>query len=220
MLSVAEAEAAAMGGIARESLQSAAEAEAAAMEDMVEKENLQGAAEAEAAAMGEMARNVLVAEVATGEGMAERSLKVAVMKAARDMGTAAEEGAVRQAAEAVVAETMQVRDMEEARAEIEDAVQAMGWAAAEQVIMNVAQEVLQGAEESMASVAVVQDAVWVAILQDAHAVVVGQALAIGQVAGGVALLHVGAEPTEGLGAAAAAGAEKQAELGMVSKHFN
>ena len=147
MLSVAEAEAAAMGGIARESLQSAAEVGAAAMEDMVEREILQGAAEA--AAMGETARNVLVTEVATGEGMAERSpvgvLKVAVMKAARNMGTAAEKEAVRQAAEAVVAETMQVGDMEEALAEIEDAVQAMGWAAAELVIMNVAQEVLQGA---------------------------------------------------------------------------
>ena len=151
----AEAEAAAMGGIARESLQSAAEAEAAAMEDMVEfsKEILQGAAEAEAAAMGEMARSVLVAEVATREGMAERSpvgvLEVAVRNAARNMGTAAEKEAVREAAEAVVAEAMQVRDMEEALAEIEDAVQAMGWAAAELVIMNVAQEVLQGAEESM-----------------------------------------------------------------------
>ena len=141
-----EAEAVAMGDIARENLQSAAEAEAAAMEDMVEKEILQGAAEAEAAAMGEMARNVLVAEVATGEGMTERSpvgvLKVAVMKAARNMGTAAEKEAVRQAAEAVVAGTMQVGGMEEALAEIGDAVQAMGWAAAEQVIMNVAQEVL------------------------------------------------------------------------------
>ena len=128
------------------------------------------------------------------------------------MGTAAGKAAVRQAAEAVVAETMQVRDMEGARAEIEDAVQAMGWAAAEQAIVSVAQEVLQRAEESMELGTVVQDAVWVAILEDAHAVVVGQALAIGQVAGGVALLHVGAEPAEGLGAAAAAGAEEQAEL--------
>ena len=70
--------------------------------------------------------------------MAERSLKVAVMKAARNMGTAAKKEAVRQAAEAVVAETMQVGDMEEALAEIEDpdAVQAVGWAAAELVIRN------------------------------------------------------------------------------------
>jgi len=125
-----------------ESLLSAAEAEAAEMEDMM-RESLQGAAEAEAAAMGEMARNVLVAGVATGEGMAERSpvgvLTVAVVKAARNMGTAAEKEAVRAAAEAVVAETMQVGDMEKAAAEIEDAVQAMGWAAAEQAIMSVAQ---------------------------------------------------------------------------------
>ena len=211
--SAAEAEAAAMRGITRESLQSAAEAQAAAtMEDRVERENVQGAAEAEAAAVSEVAQNVWVAEVAMGEGMAERSLKVAVVKAARNVGTAAEKEAVRAAAEAVVAGAMQVRDMEEALAEIEDAVQAMGWAAAEQAIMSVAQEVLQGAEESMELGTVVQDAVWVAILQDAHAVVVGQALTIEQVAGGVALLHVGAEPAEGLGAVAAAGAEKQAEL--------
>ena len=73
--SAAEAEAAAMGDMVRESLQGAAEAEAAAMEDIVGKEILQGAAEAEAAAMGEtrMARNVWVAEVATEEGMAESS---------------------------------------------------------------------------------------------------------------------------------------------------
>ena len=63
------------------------------------------------------------------------------------MGTAAEKEAVRAAAEAVVAETMQVGDMEKAAAEIEDAVQAMGWAAAEQVIMSAAQEVLQGTED-------------------------------------------------------------------------
>ena len=183
-LSAAEAEAAEMEDMVRESLQGAAEAEAAAMKDMVGTEILRGAAEAEAAAMGEMTQNVLVTGVATREGMAERSpvgvLTVAVVKAARSMGTAAEKEAVRAAAEAVVAETMQVGNMEEALAEIGDAVQAMGWAAAEQVIMNVAQEVLQGAEESMASVAVIQDAVWVAILQDAHAVVVGQALTSGR----------------------------------------
>ena len=44
---------------------------------------------------------------------------------------------------------MQVGDMEEALAEIGDAVQAMGWAAAEQVIMKVAQEVLQTAEDGV-----------------------------------------------------------------------
>ena len=46
--------------------------------------------------------------------MAERSLvgvlQLAGMKAARQMGTAAEDGAVRQAAEIVVVEAMQVGD--------------------------------------------------------------------------------------------------------------
>ena len=137
LLSAAEAEAAEMEDMVRERLQGAAEAEAAAMKEMMWREILRGAAEAEAAAMGEMARNVLVAEVATGEGVAERSpvgVTVAVVKAARSMGTAAEKEAVRAAAEAVVAETMQVGGMEEARAEIGDAVQAMGWAAVEQAV--------------------------------------------------------------------------------------
>ena len=118
LLSAAEAEAAEMEDMVRESLQGAAEAEAAAMEDMAEREILQGAAKAEAAAMGEMTRNVLVAGVATGEGMAERSpvgVLTAIVKAARSMGTAAEKEAVRAAAEAVVAETMQVGDMEKER---------------------------------------------------------------------------------------------------------
>ena len=42
------------------------------------------------------------------------------------MGTAVKEEAVRRAAELVVVEAMQVEGMEAARAEIADAVQAMG----------------------------------------------------------------------------------------------
>ena len=87
----------------------------------------------------------------------------------------------------------------------------MGWAATELAIMNVAQEVLQGVEESMESGAVVQDAVWVAILQDAHTVVVGQALTFGQVAGATAHLQ-GAEPAEGAATKATKVAETAAHL--------
>ena len=55
------------------------------------------------------------------------------------------------------------------------------WAGvAELTIMDVAQEVLQEVEESMA---VVQGAVWVSILGGAHTVVVGHVLTIDQVAG-------------------------------------
>ena len=69
----------------------------------------------------------------------------------------------------------------------------------------------------MESGAVVQDAVWVAILEDAHAVVVGQALTIGQVAGGAAHLRVGAEPAEGAATKATKVAETAAHLEVAAE---
>ena len=125
-------------------------------EEMVGR--LQSAAEAEAAATGTMAQRVLVAGAteedrarrlpngleeesksgrrlvagAADEIMARRSLEeivqAAIVRAASRMGTEAEGGDVRQAAEVVVVETMQVSSIEAARAEVADAVDAtMGW---------------------------------------------------------------------------------------------
>ena len=69
---------------------------------------------------------------AADEIMARRSLgeivQAAIVRAASRMGTEAEGGDIRQAAEVVVVETMQVSSIEAARAEVADAVDAtMGW---------------------------------------------------------------------------------------------
>ena len=72
-------------------------------------------------------------------------LQLAAMKAARKMGAAAGDEAVRQAAGVVVVWAMQVGDMGEALAEVAGAahVQAMGSGVAELTVMGVAQGVLQ-----------------------------------------------------------------------------
>ena len=67
----------------------------------------------------------------------EGIVQAAIMRAASWMGTEAEGGDVRQAAEVVVVEAMQVGSIEAARAEVADAVKAMGWGATEATIMKV-----------------------------------------------------------------------------------
>jgi hypothetical protein len=186
---------AAAENMVRGSLQSAAEAEAAATETMARVQtsgglrrtaevvvedieesageemarSFQRAAEEWAATEGTWAQRVLVAE-ATGEDrakrlpnglvgetksgsklvagaadeiMARRSseeiVQAAIVRAASRMGTEAEDGDVWQAAEVVVVEAMQVGSIEAARAEVADAVNAMGWGATEAAIMEVVQ---------------------------------------------------------------------------------
>ena len=91
---------------------------------------MQGAANVEAAATGTMA-----------------PVQTTIMKAAKGLGTEAEEDAVRRAAEVVVVEAMQVEGMEAARAKIANAVQQMGWHAAEAAIMEAVQIVVQEERE-------------------------------------------------------------------------
>ena len=76
-------------------------------------------------------------------------MQATIMRAARKMGTQAEDEAVRRAAKAVVVEAMQVGDMEADLAEIAEAVQAMGWCGAEQAVMAVVQELIGEEGESV-----------------------------------------------------------------------
>ena len=69
----------------------------------------------------------------------EEIVQAKVVMAASRMGTEAEGGEVRQAAEVVVVEAMQVGSIEAARAEVADAVKAMGWGVVEAAIMEVVQ---------------------------------------------------------------------------------
>ena len=93
------------------------------------------------------------------------------MEAARKQRTGSEEQAVRQAAEEVVVAAMQVERTEEARSEIAAAVRALGWGGAEQAIMEVAQEVLDEADQAMAYDDI-QDSVWIKILGAVYAILV------------------------------------------------
>ena len=145
----------------------------------------------------DMARIVSVAEAVTAEvevaaeaategskasGTPEGMVEAAVVRAARASG--AEAGmAVRQAAEIVVVESMQVGDMEAARGETAGAVQAMGWVVAKATLMAVMQEMVDEEGESASkTLGVDLGELQVAILGAAHvltlSVVVGAQMAL------------------------------------------